>query len=101
MVSCASRMPLASRVLSPLALKPCALVQKAADSFLRLITLATYLRLVLGSNQPMTYYTRASITGRTGILTTNKSSVRNVRLLYASKSQTCHPVPHIAAPNLN
>lgn len=76
--------------------------QRAANSFLRLITLATYLRLVLGSNQPMTYYTQASISGRKGILTTNKSSVRNaVRLLTARKAQTCHPLPRISAPDLN
>jgi hypothetical protein len=54
---------------------------------LRLITLATYLRLVLSSNQPMTYYTPASISGRIGILTKNKSTARNaVSLLTAVKA---------------
>lgn len=39
--------------------------QTVGKCSLRLITLATYLRLVLGSNQPMTYYTAVSISGRT------------------------------------
>lgn len=82
--------------------KPCARGQAEAKSALRLITLATYLRLVLGSNQPMTYYTEASISGRRGILTKNKSTVRNaVRLLAAGKAETCRPCPQMAAPVLN